>query len=72
MDKETLLEKVRHSDQLPMLPDVAVRIIEMSNDSDLYAAKITEVIANDPALSARLLQVSNSSIFPYRREITNL
>ena len=72
MDKETLLEKVRHSDQLPMLPDVAVRIIDMSNDRELYAAKISEVIANDPVLSARLLQVSNSSIFPFRREITNL
>ena len=72
MDKEALLEKVRHSDQLPMLPDVAVRIIDMSNDRELYAAKISEVIANDPILSARLLQVSNSSIFPFRREITNL
>jgi len=72
MDKEALLEKVRHSDQLPMLPNVAVRIIDMSNDKELYAAKISEVIASDPVLSARLLQVSNSSIFPFRREITNL
>jgi HD-like signal output (HDOD) protein len=72
MNKEALLEKVRHSDQLPMLPEVAVRIIDMSNDRELYAAKISEVIANDPVLSARLLQVSNSSIFPFRHEITNL
>ena len=72
MNKEALLDKVRHSDQLPMLPEVAVRIIDMSNDRELYAAKISEVIANDPVLSARLLQVSNSSIFPFRREITNL
>jgi HD-like signal output (HDOD) protein len=72
MDKETLLERVRHSDQLPMLPDVAVQIIDMSNDRELYAEKISEVIANDPVLSARLLQVSNSSIFPFRHEITHL
>ncbi|MBT5923318.1 MAG: HDOD domain-containing protein [Cellvibrionales bacterium] len=72
MNKEALLEKVRHSDRLPMLPEVAVRIIDMSNDRELYAAKISEVIANDPVLSARLLQVSNSSIFPFRHEITNL
>lgn len=72
MYKEALLEKVRHSDQLPMLPDLAVRIIDMSNDKELYAAKISEVIANDAVLSARLLQVSNSSIFPFRHEITNL
>ena len=72
MDKDTLLEKARHSDQLPMLPDVAVRIIDMSNDNELYAAKISEIIANDPALSARLFQVSNSSVFPFRHEITNL
>lgn len=66
MNKEALLDKVRHSDQLPMLPEVGVRIIDMSNDRELYAAKISEVIANDPVLSARLLQVSNSSIFPFR------
>ncbi|MBT6579071.1 MAG: HDOD domain-containing protein [Cellvibrionales bacterium] len=72
MNKEALLDKVRHSDQLPMLPEVAVRIIDMSNDRELYAAKISEVIANDPVLSARLLQVSNSSVFPFRHEITNL
>jgi HD-like signal output (HDOD) protein len=72
MNKEALLDKVRHSDQLPMLPEMAVRIIDMSNDRELYAAKISEVIANDPVLSARLLQVSNSSIFPFRHEITNL
>ena len=72
MNKEALLEKVRHSDQLPMLPNIAVRIIDMSNDNELYAAKISEIIANDAVLSARLLQVSNSSIFPFRHEITNL
>ncbi len=55
-----------------MLPDVAVRIIDLSNDPDLYASKVAEVIGNDPVLSARLLQVSNSSMFPFRREITNL
>lgn len=72
MIKEALLEKICRSDKLPMLPDVAKRIIDLSNDPDLYASKVSAVIANDPVLSARLLQVSNSSMFPFRREITNL
>lgn len=72
MNKEALLEKICRSDKLPMLPDIAVRIIELNNDPDLYAAKVAELISTDPVLSARLLQVSNSSMFPFRREITNL
>ena len=72
MKKDALLEKISRFDKLPMLPDVAMRIIDLSNDPDLYASKVAEVISTDPVLSARLLQVSNSSMFPFRREITNL
>ncbi len=72
VSKEALLDKIAGSDKLPMLPDVAMRIVELNNDPDLYPGKVAAVIASDPALSARLLQVSNSSMFPFRREITNL
>ncbi len=71
-DKEALLKKIGQSDKLPMLPDIAVQIIELGNEQELYPGKVAAVIANDPVLCAKLLQVSNSSMFPFRREITCL
>ena len=40
MKKDALLEKISRLDKLPMLPDVAMRIIDLSNDPDLYASKV--------------------------------
>lgn len=67
-----LIERIAACDTLPVLPAVAIQIIELHNDDDLYAAKVASVISQDPALAAKLLQVTNSSFFPFRREVTNI
>ena len=70
--KSTLAQQIVACDTLPVLPAIAIRIIELHNDDDLYAAKVAGVISQDPALSAKLLQITNSSFFPFRREVTNI
>ena len=70
--KSTLAQQIVACDTLPVLPAIAIRIIELHNDEDLYAAKVAGVISQDPALSAKLLQITNSSFFPFRREVTNV
>lgn len=72
MSKQALLDKITQSTKLPVLPDMAIKVMELQNDPDLYPAKVHAIIGNDPVLAARLLQVSNSSMFPCRREITDL
>jgi len=57
---------------LPSLPSVVVKIIEASKDPDTGVAEVAEIIQIDPVLSAKLLKVSNSSMYARRREITNL
>jgi diguanylate cyclase (GGDEF)-like protein len=57
---------------LPTLPGVALRIVELSNDPDSSLADIVEVIAPDPALSVKFLKVANSPIYSRRRKIDNL
>ena len=72
MNQQALLDKICESDRLPMLPDVAVKIIELSNDEDLYPDKVSSVIANDPMLTAKLLSIANSALFGFQRKISNL
>lgn len=72
MNKEALLQKICASDKLPVLPETALKVIGLSNDPDLYPEKVHKVVALDPVLSARLLQVSNSAMFAAKSPVTNL
>lgn len=72
MNKDALLDKISHSTKLPILPDIAIRIMQLNNDPDLYPAKVQAVLSSDPVLAARILQVSNSAMFRRSREVTEL
>ncbi|MCW8935395.1 MAG: HDOD domain-containing protein [Gammaproteobacteria bacterium] len=53
---------------LPSLPEVALKIKAECEKENSSAHRIAEVIIKDPAMSVRLLQVANSSL--YRTRIT--
>ncbi|GAB4353214.1 MAG: HDOD domain-containing protein [Methylohalobius sp. ZOD2] len=57
---------------LPSLPEVALRVRDEVERGDINAAKLADMIAEDAALSARLLQVANSPLYRARSEITSL
>lgn len=48
---------------LPSLPDVALKIKAECEKPDTSADKIAEVISQDPAMTVRLLQTANSSLY---------
>lgn len=58
--------------QFPSLPGIAVEILDIVNKDDAPLTQLGEVIAVDPALSAKMLKVANSSLFSGNREISNL
>jgi len=58
--------------QLPTLPEVALRVRDVVDDEDANASQIAEIIAQDAALSARLIQVANSPLYRGRQEIDRL
>jgi len=58
--------------QLPTLPEVALRVRDVVDDEDTNAHQIADVIAQDAALSARLIQVANSPLYRGRQEIDRL
>ncbi len=68
------LTKAVESDQLtlPTLPDVAMKIHQAVNNDNNSAQQIAEILSQDAALSARLLQLANSPLYRARSEIDNL
>jgi len=58
--------------QLPTLPEVALRVRDVVDDEDANASQIADIIGQDAALSARLLQVANSPLYRGRQEIDRL
>lgn len=58
--------------KLPSLPDIALKAREACEDECASAQTIAELVAQDPALSVRLLQVANSSLYRTRSAAENL
>ena len=57
---------------LPSLPDIAMKVRDEASKGDASAQNLAEMIATDTALSARLIQVSNSPLYRGTAEITNI
>ena len=57
---------------LPTLPEVALNVRQAINKDDASDGELAKLIANDPALSARLLQVANSPLYRGRQKIENI
>ncbi|BCX89943.1 hypothetical protein MIN45_P2317 [Methylomarinovum tepidoasis] len=57
---------------LPTLPEVALKVRAAVEGGKATASQLADMIAEDAALSARLLQVANSPLYRARTEITNL
>ena len=57
-----LVEKIQtDSLVLPTLPEIAIKIREAADDPEANLMAMAEVIAQDPALSARMVKVANSA-----------
>ncbi|MBT8140074.1 MAG: HDOD domain-containing protein [Gammaproteobacteria bacterium] len=69
---EEILQRILASASVPTLPDSALCLVELSDDPDIYPAKLQSVLGNDPALAARIMQVANSAMFARQSTISNL
>ncbi|MBP8177724.1 MAG: HDOD domain-containing protein [Spirochaetes bacterium] len=67
-DKENIEVK-----DLPIFPDVAVKILQLQEDNvDISFKELGSIILLDPALTAKILKVANSALYARQREVTNL
>jgi len=58
---------------LPIIPDVASRIMAIADDNfDISFRELEDIIMIDPMLTARILKVANSALYARQSEIANL
>lgn len=59
-------------EQLPSLPAVAVRILQLVDDESAGSAELAREIRNDSAISLQLLRLANSPAYLPGREVTSV
>lgn len=57
---------------LPSLPLIATRMVELLNSPTSSAEEMAQVISADPSISARVLQIANSSFYSMARQVKTL
>jgi len=72
-DPATTLDRlVARAGLLHSLPAVAMKVLELTSNPQVDTRALKECIENDPALTAKLLRVVNSSLFGLSREVSDL
>ncbi len=66
------LEKLLDDANIPSLPQVACKLIELCKDPNANFADFARVIESDMGLSSRLLRVVNSAFYGLRTKATNI
>lgn len=57
---------------LPPMPQIAQKAIDLLNDPDFSFAELVRIITKDSAVTAAVLRLANSSFYSPRNEIVNL
>jgi HD-like signal output (HDOD) protein len=69
---DTLKNHIQKIKQLPTIPATAYEIINITNNTLLSIDKLITIVEKDPAISAKILSVSNSVFFGYPVRTTKL
>ncbi|MFQ5491673.1 MAG: HDOD domain-containing protein [Phycisphaerae bacterium] len=64
-----LEERVLEAENLPSIPMVALKVLELTQNPETSANEIAEVVQKDPALAAKLLKMANSSVFGMTKKV---
>ncbi len=68
-----VIDDIKSGDlKLPMLPQVALKVSQIVDDPDSSSEDVAKIIATDPAVSARLLQVVNCPLYRGSLVIENI
>ena len=69
---EQLKDKIEHFANLPTLPQVATRLMNIINNPLTSSSDVAFVVGQDLSLSAKVLRLANSAFYGIPRSITNI
>ncbi len=70
--RQPLLPIDWNSSELPTMPSIAQKLITLLCQEEVETQQLCDLIASDPALTARLLQISNSALYSLSAEVTSI
>lgn len=65
-------ELLKTIDELPPVPAVSLRLMELASDDRTNAHQLANVLSADPALTAKILRFSNSAGYGYQRHVATV
>ncbi len=71
MDTPDLKSLIGKMKKLPALPNVYTRVVDELNSAEASLAKVAEIVAEDPVVTAKMLQLVNSSFFGLHQQIVS-
>ena len=73
MDEALIAERVNDFvDDLPALPSVVAEVLRLTEDPGTSTGEVSEIIQSDPAMTAKVLRVSNSSYYGMKQYVGTL
>lgn len=69
MRLDDLLSRIN---DLPPMPAIALQLIEITNDPDVDMNTVARMISKDPAMTATLLRLCNSSFYGFSNKVTSI
>jgi HD-like signal output (HDOD) protein len=72
LDDPVLKQAIERVGTLPAAPRQYLALTQLLRDPDCTAARLAEVVAQDPTVAARVLRLSNSAYYSGGREISDL
>jgi HD-like signal output (HDOD) protein len=72
VDQNALKDIILNAKDLPAMPHVASKVLELAGNPETTAAKLQKVIQDDQAMAARILKIANSALYGCSRQIKTL
>jgi putative nucleotidyltransferase with HDIG domain len=72
LNEEETKKVISRLKDLPTLPQVVAKVMQIVSNPMASAADLNEVIAVDPALTAKVLRLANSAYYGFPKEITTI
>lgn len=69
MSNETIISQILESNDLPTLPNVASKLINITSKEETTLEDIGDLVSQDIALSAKILKICNSSFYSFPQKI---
>lgn len=72
MNSQEVIERINKIENLPTIPSILRKILEIIEDPKVSLQKISEFVASDPTLTARILKMVNSPVYGFPGRISSV